>query len=61
MVETKYSIPGAPSLALLADTHNIDPFFIIASLRVHRPSLIMIAGDFVYGNKPVEGLKMSRT
>lgn len=42
------------SLALLADLHNTDPAPIIASLRVHQPSLIAITGDVLYGSAPVD-------
>lgn len=54
MVETTYRIPGAPRLALLADLHGRPYDHIIASLRARRPSLICLAGDFIYGSHPVD-------
>ena len=50
--ETTYNIPGAPSLALLSDLHNSDPAPVVSSLRAHRPNLICITGDVLYGGKP---------
>jgi len=52
-VETNYHIPGAPSLALLTDSHNCNPAPILESLALHHPALICIAGDFTYGSVPV--------
>ena len=52
MVETVYRIPGAPRLALLADLHGRPYDHVIASVRAHRPSLICLAGDFIYGTWP---------
>lgn len=53
LMNTIYHIPGCPcTLALLSDSHNRPPAPILASLRAHHPSLILIAGDFVYGNVP---------
>ena len=50
VVETTYHIPDLPcKLALLADTHGRDQSPALESLRVHRPSLICIAGDILYG------------
>lgn len=54
MVETTYRIPGAPRLALLADLHNHPFSSIISSLAAHRPSMICLAGDFIYGSHPVD-------
>ena len=56
MIETFYSVPGAPKLALLGDFHNGDPAPILASLRARRPGFICICGDVVYGKAPDEGL-----
>ncbi len=53
MKETVYIIPNAPRLALLADLHNKPHPSIISSLKEHRPSLICVAGDVVYGPKPL--------
>ena len=47
-----YHIPGAPNLALLTDLHNADPAPVITSLHSHRPSLICITGDLLYGSHP---------
>ena len=53
MVETVYAIPGCPvSMALLADLHG-RPFDAVASsLAAHRPDLIAVVGDVVYGSHP---------
>ena len=40
------------SLALLSDLHNADPAPVIASLHSHRPDLIAITGDVLYGGRP---------
>ena len=48
MVETVYSIPGAPRLALLTDFHNGDHVPILRSLERRRPEIICLAGDVVY-------------
>lgn len=40
------------SLALLSDLHNADPAPVISFLRSHRPSLICITGDVLYGGRP---------
>ncbi len=53
MKETVYTIEGAPRLALLADLHNKPHPSIIPSLETHRPSLICVAGDVVYGTRPL--------
>ena len=45
-------MPGAPHLALLSDLHNGDPAPVIASLQRHRPGLICITGDVLYGGRP---------
>ena len=52
MVETTYNIPGAPRLALLADLHGRPFDHIISSLVAHHPSLVCLAGDFIYGSWP---------
>lgn len=51
-IETTYKIPRAPHLALLADFHNGNPEPILASLRIHAPSLICICGDIIIGHRP---------
>ena len=58
---THYHIPGAPALAVLADIHEKLPEALLPSLREHRPQLILIPGDFVYGSIPQYGLKMEDT
>ena len=52
MVETTYNIPGSPRLALFADLHGRSYDHIISSLQAHRPSLVCVVGDIVYGSHP---------
>ena len=52
MVETVYRLPGSPRLALLADLHGRDPAPVLSSLAAHRPSLICVVGDILYGSHP---------
>lgn len=52
MVETTYHIPNAPQIALLADLHGRPYDHVIASVAAHRPELIAIAGDILYGSHP---------
>lgn len=52
MLDTIYRISNAPRLALLGDLHNHPYSHILSSLRAHRPEIIMIAGDIVYGAHP---------
>ena len=55
MKETDYRIPRVPGkLALLTDFHNSPDPAILASLQRHRPSLILVAGDIVYGKDPLD-------
>ena len=55
MRDTLYSVSGVPrKLALLADFHNRPNMAILPSLRAHAPSLILIAGDVVYGRDPLD-------
>ena len=63
MIETTYHISCCPcNLALLTDSHNRPADPILSSLRAHCPDLILIAGDFVYGNAPLDGtLKMDES
>ena len=60
MQETFYSLPGPASLklALVSDLHNQPGTEALASLRRQKPDLICVAGDFVLGRVPGEGLKM---
>ena len=52
MRETFY--PGVVSLALLSDLHARPYENVIRSLQAHKPSLIAITGDIVYGSFPVD-------
>lgn len=52
MVETHYKISNAPHLALLADLHGRPYQPVIDSLRHHKPDLICIVGDILYGTHP---------
>ena len=54
MVETVYHIPNAPRLALLADLHGRPFDAVIRSVVSHKPKIICIAGDFIYGSHPVD-------
>lgn len=56
MVETTYHIPGAPRIALLADLHGRPCQAVIDSLTAHRPSLVCLAGDFIYGSWPEDNV-----
>ena len=58
MVETVYSIGTPVSIALLPDFHSGRPEPVLESLRLHRPDLIAVPGDFVVGSVPAQGLKM---
>ena len=54
LTETEYCVPGEyPTLALLSDLHGRDYQPVIASLKRHRPSLICVTGDFIYGSNPI--------
>ncbi len=52
MRETFY--PGEVSLALLSDLHARPYENVIRSLQRHKPELIAITGDIVYGSFPVD-------
>lgn len=52
MVETTYRLNCPVSIALLADFHNGDPAPVLKSLQAHRPDIIAIAGDLIYGSQP---------
>lgn len=54
MKETVYRIPEstAISIALLVDTHNVEPEPILASLQSYHPDIIAIAGDVFVGHRP---------
>ena len=54
MKETVYRISAGVrlSIALIADTHNVDPVSILSSLQVHQPNIIAITGDLLIGHRP---------
>ena len=52
MRETVYRLKGSPRLALLSDLHGKPYKEIIEKVEKHRPSLICIPGDVVYGSQP---------
>ena len=54
MKETVYRISAGVrlSIALIADTHNVDPSSILSSLRTYQPELICITGDLLIGHRP---------
>ena len=61
MVETVYHIPGAPRLALLADLHGRPYQAVVDSVHCHVPSLICLAGDFVYCRLPEDNVSPLET
>lgn len=52
MIETTYRIANAPRIALLTDIHGRSCEKIIISLKSHKPDLIAISGDLLYGSPP---------
>ena len=53
MHETIYTLLSCPvSIALLSDLHNRPFAPVIASLQRHKPTLIAITGDILYGSQP---------
>ena len=56
MVETVYRLDLPCSLALLGDLHGRPYQKVIESLRKHRPEIITIAGDILYGKQPPEDI-----
>ena len=51
----KYSIPNCPRIALLADLHNHPvPESVLRQLESLSLDIIAIAGDVIYGSKPVD-------
>ena len=61
MVETIYSASSLNcpiSIAVIADFHNTNPDPVVHSLSVHRPNLICIPGDVVFGWIPKTDLFM---
>ncbi len=61
MVETCYTVPGAPYLALLSDLHNGDYRPVEESLRRRQPELICVTGDLIYGSAEEDGASPLRT
>ena len=63
MQETFYTLytPVDLRLALVADLHSFPGDEALASLEKQRPELICVAGDFVLGRAPREGLKLERS
>ena len=47
MVESFYTVPGAPFLALLSDLHNEDFRPAVRSVREQQPELICITGNLI--------------
>ncbi len=56
MIESRYIIPGTPHLALLSDLHGRPYQETISSLKQHKPDIICIAGDIVYGIWPDDNI-----
>ena len=52
MVDSFYTIPGAPFLAHLSDLHNRDYRPVEKSLLRHRPEIICVTGDIIVGAMP---------
>ncbi|MBR3160728.1 MAG: hypothetical protein IKF14_16705 [Atopobiaceae bacterium] len=52
MIDSFYTIPGAPFLAHLSDLHNRDYRPVKKSLLRHKPELICVTGDIIYGTMP---------
>ena len=61
MNETIYHIPVPATVALLADLHDRPYFSIMQSLSDHRPAIICIAGDVVFGDPPKDGRLLIQT
>ena len=61
MNETVYHLPVPASVALLADLHDRPYFSIMQSLSDHRPAIICIAGDVVFGDPPKDGRLLIQT
>ena len=61
MTETIYHLPVPATVALLADLHDRPYFSIIQSLSDHRPAIICIAGDVVFGDPPKDGSLLIQT
>ena len=61
MTETVYHLPVPATVALLADLHDRPYFSIMQSLSDHRPAIICIAGDVVFGDPPKDGRLLIQT
>lgn len=61
MVESYYCMDVPCKLALITDSHDQPVLYLKESLEKNRPDVICIAGDFVYGHPPKNGLKMEES
>lgn len=61
MIETYYSFNVPCKLALIADSHDKLVPGLRQSLEKNQPDMICIAGDFIYGHPPSNGLKMNES
>ena len=61
MTETTYHLSIPASAALIADLHNRPYFSVIQSLSDHRPEMIFITGDVIYGGSPGRDRLLIRT
>ncbi|MBQ6427255.1 MAG: metallophosphoesterase [Oscillospiraceae bacterium] len=61
MTETVYRLPVPATVVLLADLHDRPYFSIMQSLSDHRPAIICIAGDVVFGDPPKDGRLLIQT
>ncbi|MCR5088073.1 MAG: metallophosphoesterase [Oscillospiraceae bacterium] len=61
MTETVYHLPVPATAALLADLHDRPYFSVMQSLSDHRPAIICIAGDVVFGDPPNDGRLLIQT
>ena len=52
MKEMVYRVTGSTafSIALIADTYNVEPCLILESLSAHLPDIIGIIGDILVGH-----------
>lgn len=58
MQETIYYLNTPVSIALVADIHEAPYAPVLSSLRAHKPDIIAIPGDLVYGNTPSSGSRV---
>ena len=52
MVDSFYTVTGAPFLAHLSDLHGRDYHPVEKSLLRHKPELICVTGDIIFGSMP---------